>query len=76
MFQAIARIPTRHLALQPLVNAEHDVDGCVAIRVRTDLPAGRMGSARVLVQFFLGVHQDAVIIGPAHVRLGQTRRSL
>src|ERR1017187_9005665 len=37
--QAVARIAARHLFLRSLVDAQHDVDGRVAIGVHADLPA-------------------------------------
>ncbi len=40
MLQAVARIAAGHFALQALVDAEHHVDGRIAVGVRGDLPPG------------------------------------
>ena len=76
VFQPVAGIAARHLALQSLVNAQHDVDRRIAIGVRADLPSGLVRFARVRVQLLFAVHQNAVIVRPSHVRLGKPRRAL
>src|ERR1039457_2543945 len=74
--QAVARIAARHLFLRSLVDAQHDVDGRVAIGVRADLPARFVSFAGGGVKLLLAAHQNAVIVGPTDIRLSEPRRAL
>ena len=64
------------LALQPLVDAQHDVDGLVAVRVDADLPVGGVDRAQLLVELGFRRDQDAAVVGPAHVGVAQPRGAL
>ena len=76
MLQAIARVAARHLALEAFVDAQHNVDGRIAIGVRADLPPRLVRSARIRVEFLFAVHQNAVIVGTSHVGLRQAGGAL
>jgi hypothetical protein len=62
MLLAEARIAARHLALEPLVHAERNVDTDISVGVRPDLPSGGVRFPRVGVKLFFGHHLNAEII--------------
>ena len=72
VLEAEAGVAPRALALQPLVDAQHDVDGLVAVRVDADLPVGLVDRAQPLVELRLRSDQDAPVVraGPRRGRAG------
>src|SRR4051812_37054419 len=69
MLEPEPRIPAGRFALEPLVDAEGEVDPDVAVRVDSDLPAGIVGRLRLAIERLRIGDDDAVVIGPADVGL-------
>lgn len=76
MFDAEARVAAGSFALEAFVDAEHDIDGHVAISVDADLPAGVVGFAGSAKEFRFGGDENAEVAGAARVGLGKASGAL
>ena len=76
MFKARPRVAARELALQLLVDAEHPVDGALAVGVRGELKAGKPRLSRGLVQALAGAELQPRVVRDADVRLREPGRAL
>src|SRR3712207_5328455 len=70
------RVAAGHLALELLVDAEHEVDRYVAVGVDAELPAVRVRLARDRLELLRLRDEQAVVVRAPDVGLGQPGRAL